>query len=381
MNKINWRYKIGDRIIDYNDDGSIRRDLLILDKEIRVKQLKRQISNEKWYKCRCNICSWDNMWKSESHLYYTKRGCACCQNQVVIRGINDLATTNPDLIKYFDNIDDTYTHTKASDKYVRLHCPSCNYKKFMTIHILYAQGFSCPICNDGYSYPEKLFHSILKKLKIKYIFQLSKRTFEWCDKFRYDFYLPDFNTIIEVHGSQHYGNNFINGRTELEEKNNDNIKKQLALDNAIKHYVTIDAKKSNLLYIKNSILNSELSKIIDLSNLDWNLCGEEASKSLVVDVCKYYEINKYRDDFYVNEITKKFHISKSCIVKYLKNGNDIGLCRYDAKESLITTGIKNGKRNNKTVYVYDTDYNFICEHKGITSLEKCSMDLLGGKIR
>lgn len=375
---IKWKYNIGDRIVNHDDDNNIiKRDLTITDKKIITKQLKNQILNEKWYKYICNICGWNNGWKSESKLYHRESGCQCCQNQIVVKGINDLATTNPEFVKYFDNINDTYVHTKASNKKVNLHCPSCNYHKIMTVHTLYQQGFSCPICEDGYSYPEKLLHIILQELNIDYIFQLTKKYFSWCGKYRYDFYLPKYNCIIEVHGSQHYDNIFINGRSQSEEFNNDKNKKVLALNNNIQHYIIIDARKSDLLYIKQSILNSKLVDFLDLSNLNWNLCGEKASSSLVIDVCKYYESHKNNNDFTIKEISTYFNISRSCIIKYLKKGNTIGLCDYNEKEMQRKTGLKNGKNNMKDIYVYDINNNFICKHKGIYDLTIHSKELLG----
>ena len=59
-----------------------------------------------------------------------------------------------------------------------------------------------------------------------------EKVFEWSEgdakkaykgRKRYDFYLPASNTIIEVHGAQHYEKGFeaIGGRTLKEEQKND----------------------------------------------------------------------------------------------------------------------------------------------------------------
>ena len=53
----------------------------------------------------------------------------------------------------------------------------------------------------------------------------------------YDFYIPELEAIIEVHGSQHYGQGFekVGGRTLEEEQINDRLKEDLAKQNGIKH--------------------------------------------------------------------------------------------------------------------------------------------------
>ena len=46
--------------------------------------------------------------------------CPYCINKKVVRGFNDIATTHPDLIKYFVNIKDAYTHTYGSEDKVEM---------------------------------------------------------------------------------------------------------------------------------------------------------------------------------------------------------------------------------------------------------------------
>ena len=38
MTKLSWKYDIGDRLIDYKDDGSLKRDITIIDKRIDIKE-------------------------------------------------------------------------------------------------------------------------------------------------------------------------------------------------------------------------------------------------------------------------------------------------------------------------------------------------------
>ena len=110
----------------------------------------------------------------------------------------------PWAVPYIDDINYVYTHTKTSKKKTDMTCPICGLKKNMCVSNLYFQSFGCPKCSDGFSYPEKFFLNILNKLSIKFKFQLNKSDFVWCDKYRYDFYLPEYNCIIETNGVQHY---------------------------------------------------------------------------------------------------------------------------------------------------------------------------------
>jgi radical SAM protein with 4Fe4S-binding SPASM domain len=58
----------------------------------------------------------------------------------------------------------------------------------MEMRLLARQGFSCKNCGDNITYPEKFIKSFLEQAKIKYIYQLSKKDFNWCDKYKYGFH-------------------------------------------------------------------------------------------------------------------------------------------------------------------------------------------------
>ena len=49
--EIKWKYEIGQVIKDE------KRYFKIIEKEIRCRQRKTHKENQKWYKCKCNICS------------------------------------------------------------------------------------------------------------------------------------------------------------------------------------------------------------------------------------------------------------------------------------------------------------------------------------
>lgn len=161
---------------------------------------------------------------------------------------------------------------------------------------------------------------MLSQLQIKNIYQLTKTHFEWVGNYRYDFYLPDYNCIVETHGEQHYlDNNLFDYSPDV-----DKHKKQLALNNNIKYYIEIDRRKSTIEYISNSIIDSELAKIINIDSVNWNVCGEFAIKNLVKEVCNFY--NSHNHDLGLT--SKIYSISKTGINSYLKKGAELGWCIY-----------------------------------------------------
>ena len=214
-------------------------------------------------------------------------------------------------------------------------CPRCGYiKKEVLIANLTFHGFSCPKCGDGVSYPEKLMSLVLKALGIKYKVQ---HMFDGY-RYKYDFYLIDYDIIIEVHGGQHYKDcsRSPSWKSYEDEHENDLVKYDLAVLNGYeynKNYFVINAKKSNINCIRNSIEQCEFFKQFDLSNIDWQEIDKQAQTSQKIDICKCWkeqkEINK---DLTVTDLAKEFGVSNVTIRNYLTWGDDNGLCEYNAKQ-------------------------------------------------
>ena len=216
----NFYFKIGYRIKDKN------KDITIIQKEIRPRYYKKYNKikcYDKWYKYHCNKCGAE-LWKVESNIKKGS-GCSCCSNQIVVKGINDIATTDNWMVKYFVNEDEIYKYTHGSGEVVLMKCPDCGYEKYDSIYNVFKYGFSCNKCSDGISYPEKVMFNFLQQLNIEFITQYSKTNAKWVGKYKYDFYfeLNGESYIIETHGGQHYKKGFSNygGRTLKEEQQND----------------------------------------------------------------------------------------------------------------------------------------------------------------
>lgn len=319
--KIEWNYSIGDVIKDCVNNHN--RHLLITARKYVDINKNPKYRHHKYYQYKCLTCGYDctidDFWINEADLK-TGKGCGCCAGTKVITGINDISTAIPWAIPYIDDIDYVYTHTKTSKKKTNMTCPVCGFKKKMCAANLYFQFFGCPKCSDGFSYPEKFFLHILDQAKIKYKYQLNKSDFKWCDKYRYDFFLPDYNCIVETHGAQHYEDGWK--KIDLQRKI-DKKKKELALNNGIKHYIELDCRNSNKEYIKCSIMKSNLP--FNLSMVDFDKADLGAQKNVLITTCETYKNNP---NMTLINIATKYHISLGTVVRYLKKGRELGLCEY-----------------------------------------------------
>ena len=168
-----------------------KRNLVITDKEHRLNYEENGTKEryDKYYKYTCNKCGWTEGWILEKCLLgKDKIGCSCCANKTIVKGINDIATTHPHLVKYFVNIEDTYNHTYGSTNKVMVKCLDCGCKKEISIvNFINNEFIMCPKCSDGISYPNKFMFNMLEQLNIEFISEYSP---EWIGRKRYDFCIP-----------------------------------------------------------------------------------------------------------------------------------------------------------------------------------------------
>ena len=347
-----FRYNIND---NFRDD---KRNLIIIDR-FKIKDSSGR--NRKMYKCVCLICGYDE-WVIEENNLKKGNSCPCCNNIIIKRGINDIATTNPEMVKFFLDKEEAYKFCCKSNKKVRLICPICKNKTEMYIYNLYKRGFSCKVCSDGISFPNKFMISFFRQLlENNFIKDFSTEVqFESIPNKRYDIMAILNNgeiLICENNGLQHYDDKcklYFKQRFE-DIKKNDIYKKELLKEKeSISYYIQLDCKKSTLEYIKKSIESSELNKIFDLKIINWDRCLLESSSNLLKEVCKLR--SKSNNGLGSKEIAKKFMISSATVVRYLNIGNTLGLCRYNGKEE-VTKNLDNKRdiisnKNKKKVEVF-----------------------------
>lgn len=191
----------------------------------------------------------------------------------------------------------------------------------------------CPVCSDGVSYPNKFIRNVLQKLPVenlKYEYQP-----EWAKPYFYDTYFQykDKSYIIEMDGGFHYGNEFkINGRknkTFQEVQAVDYKKDELAFEHDIE-MIRIEAKVSEMNYIKENILNSKLAELFDFTDFDWLYCHMKSTKSDVKTVC-----NLFNEGIDISEIALSVGCCETTAKEYLKKGNEFGWCNYIYRPSPI----------------------------------------------
>lgn len=205
-------------------------------------------------------------------------------------------------------------------------CPDCGRHKEQTPKLLIQQGFGC-VCSDGLSYPNKFVYAVLNQLNIEYEIE---KTFNWSEKKRYDIYIPHLNCIIENHGQQHY-TGWCNDKEDLERNQvNDLLKKKMALENGIRIYIELDCSKSKMEWIKNSLLKSALSEILDFSLINWEECNNFAISNFVKKAADLWNEEKT-----IKEISEILRVSSATAGQYLKQAADSNFCNYTTQESMI----------------------------------------------
>ena len=123
---------------------------------------------------------------------------------------------------YIDNL------TKINHKCRKGHV----YPQLPSSHLL---GVGCPICKE--SHGEHFIRNYLDKNHIKYIPQ--KKFHDLKDKtyLSYDFYLSDYNILIEYQGQQHYESISFNSKNKTDlnkQQYHDNLKREYAKNNGYK---------------------------------------------------------------------------------------------------------------------------------------------------
>ncbi|WP_197223483.1 zinc-ribbon domain-containing protein [Lysinibacillus sphaericus] len=238
-------------------------------------------------------------------------GCPYCSGHKIMKGFNDINTTSIKLKNILLNSEDGYNYSKGSKVKLNWKCQCGQVINNKSPFIVYREGLGCPNCSDGKSYPEKFIYHLLKQLNIKFKWEM---TFKWSQSKRYDFYIPLYNMIIEVHGEQHYvQTNRKHARSLQEEQENDRLKEKLAKDNGIEHYIVIDARESNITWMKNSILSSSIPSLLNCSNVNFENIDLSAKEKVIDEMKSLWNKNKS-----IKLISKVTGLDRNAVVRYLK---------------------------------------------------------------
>lgn len=284
-------------------------------------ELSPQSSKKIWIYCQeKDYHNDDGGYEIKCADFYGNHRCSYCGCAKKIHWKDSLAHNYPNIAKMIAipendlTFDDCYNIACHSNRKFYFKCLDCGYisSKKRTLKIVVNRGYSCEYCSDGISIPEKFMINVLNQLNEKFIPQLSKIDFKWCSSFRYDFYLPRINTIIETNGCQHYEECTLTTRTLEQEQWNDLFKYKCAKGH-VDNYIVIDCRYSELKWLKENIIK-ELSDYFDLSNINWELVWEESQKSKCVETWKLYDNGLHN----LSEIGRILKLSQRTIKNYMK---------------------------------------------------------------
>lgn len=355
------KYQIGDVVETCS--GSVK----ILRSSVRIDKSKKGNKNmQLYYYVMCLKCK-QSYYKISYN--FEKSGCPVCNNKLVIKDYNDIPTTAPWMVPYFQGgAEEASNYTKCSSKKIIPICPYCGKKhdKEISISNLYwTHGYKCK-CSDGISFPEKFMISFLDQLKVNYVFQAESNSLKFdTQKKKYDFYIPSLSCIIETHGYQHYYESNDYKMSLKQQIENDILKYNIAKNNNIKNYIVIDCRKATLKWIKHNILNSNLMSLLNFKedDIDWTKCSIDATKNIAKEVCDYYQ----NHDVNVKQLSDIFKLSKKAITTYLQKGDDNNWCIYKPDHDFFCS-------YPFKIYKNET---FYCYSKSIKGFSRNSENIVG----
>lgn len=285
-------------------------------------------SNKKlWWNCfDCNG-TYDASCKDK----FNSRKCPYCSKKRILIGFNDLNTTNKKLSLLLNDYSDGYKYTEFSSKKIDFKCNKCeSVIKNKTIKDVNIYGLSCKNCKDSLSYSERLMKNILLNLEIEFE---SEKKFKWknLNNRRYDYYLPKYNAIIELHGKQHYQGGFesLGGNSFSQELINDSEKMQIALENNISHYIVIDCRESNFEYIMSNIKKSKLKYLINIDSIDLLQLQIDSENTNSLECLNIWNNEKSDVDY----ISKKLKLHRNTVRSYLRNWSKLKKCNFNDVDS------------------------------------------------
>ena len=366
------------------------RDIIIID---RKKQ-----NGDKYYKYKCNKCGFkcgehyknqehiEESWVLECSLSKQKSGCSCCANQIVVEGINDIPSVAPFMIKFFPSgYEQAKKYNCHSGKKIIPICPECGRikeKGIVIFNIFNSHSVNCT-CSDKISYPNKFAYSLLDQLNGIYGFDYLEHEYspDWIGRKSYDNYFihKGKEYILEMDGGWHKIDNRMSGQTTEQSLIIDDYKDKMAKKHDIE-VIRINCEKSELEFIKQNIVCSQLNELFDLSKINWLKAEEFALSNFVRQACEYKKNNV---NMTTTQIGKIMRLDRHTILSYLKRGTKLGWCDYNVENEMVL--VKENRINNckkslsKPISMFK-DGIWLRDFESITECSKRSEELFGVKL-
>lgn len=282
-------------------------------------------SNRKVY-WKCKKCGYE--WQATiANRAKLGRGCPCCANKVVVKGINDFATTHPEIAKeWYQPLNGATTPaeiTYGCGKKFSWICPRGHIYSATVLHRTNGVGTKCPVCNSGRqtSFSEQAIFFYVKQLYPDAINSF-RDIFE--KGMELDIYIPDLRLGIEYDGIYWHHNKTT--AAEREKRKYDICKEHNIIllrvrERRHKDDVSISADK--VIYLPNHKFESEaLNQAINEVLIYINAIADDADlKQPTIDVNKdKFDILKYLSGPVKNSVQEKApHLVSEW--DYTKNGN------------------------------------------------------------
>ena len=294
-------------------------------------------------------CKNDHIWSSKPHDILDGYGCPFCAGNAVLKGYNDLWTTNPEMAQMLKDPTVGYEISRGSNRAVDWICPNCGLIKTTSPHQVLEHGIACSRCSDGISYPNRFIIALLSQLHIDTF--TPEWSPEWVGRCRYDVHVICNNQeyIVEMDGGLgHGGIDITTQEQDIQGLKRDTFKdEQASLHNI--EVIRIDCRyerkniHNRFEYIKESICNSRLNQLFDLSTVNWEQCNKEATKNLHMIAAQHYDSGKG-----IKEIAEELRVHYSTVYTWLKRLGEEGLCSY---KPII--GAKSHQKNRKQTTTQD----------------------------
>lgn len=361
-----FKYKVGEIISDEKYQSKIIEQKFVEVKNGNNTQIRKK------YKYECLKCGYIGI-RNESDI--GKKWCPCCAGKKVVQGINDIPTITPWLIPYFQGgEEEARQYTTKSNKKIYPRCPDCGRvrNKLIPVRTIWQwKSIGCE-CSNSKSYPNKFIIALLRQLKVDFNYEI---IFSWAKNYRYDavIYLNKDkergNIIIEMDGFGH-GNKIVKNPTEdqiLKQRNEilyDMEKEITALRN-YNYLIRIDCEKSDMEYIRDNILNSKLSELFDLSNIDWDECDMDACSNITKQMAEYILLN---NDATYTDLKEKFcYRDRGAINRHLKK-----MIKLNMIDEQLVTKIRNNGLTKRPIYIYDKE---LCLIKSYSSIDEAKSNV------
>ena len=141
----------------------------------------------------------------------------------------------------------------------------------------------------------------------------------------------------------------------------------------IVHYIELDCSKSNVSFILNNLINSNLQKYFNFKDIDCDKILKTIPKSIRVDACKLHMNHDYG-------LTRKdcadiLKISEESYNRYLREG-----CRIFDWFILDENKYKLKINDGHSIEIYDNE-KVLYEFKSLNDVSKNSFDIFGAIYR